>query len=148
MKAQNVFIYHRKELLISDILALQEKKKMSVNLKIGEKSYYFKTSTGVMSELENGNGPLGHNNSFKTNINIAQPATGNQTVHLLSKEDNKDVDIKRKNGHTPRLTLCQYMNKKMGFGDPGVTYIDMYSRRLFPLGYVSFLVVYFIIYLV
>lgn len=123
---------------------------MSVNLKIGDKSYHFKASPGVLSEIENGNAPIELNNSFKTNVNITKPAAGQATVQLLSREDENDSDRNKKRG--PRnlscSTLCHYMNYKMGFGDPGVTYIDMYSRRLFPLGYVSFLVVYFVIYLV
>lgn len=122
---------------------------MFVNLTIGSKSYQFKKSSDMISELENGTAPAFRNNSLKAHMTIADTSTGEPNVHLLSKGNHGNRENPKRKGNMASLgsRFCQFANRKMGFNDPGVTYIDIYSRLLFPLGYASFLVVYFVIYL-
>ena len=114
---------------------------MVINLTIGEKTYYFKNNSDVVSEIENGTS----HNSLKASVAIAQLDTGEPNVQLLSNRQNGGQSTARRNSCMERL--CKYISNKLGFSDPGVTYIDLYSRLLFPIGYASFLMVYFVIYL-
>ena len=132
---------------------LQEKKPMSVNLQIGDKSYCFKNKTETIEDMENGHAYFaltGQNNqSYRIKMNNTHRLSGSPKKSLYNKASNTErkISLGSMSPNSECSIVCNYLKKIMGFRDPGITYIDIYSRFLFPIVYVAFIVIYFVYYL-
>ena len=104
---------------------LQEKKPMSVNLQIGDKSYYFKNKTETIEDMENGHAYFaltGQNNqSYRIKMNNTHRLSGSPKKSLYNKASNTErkISLGSMSPDSECSIVCNYLKKIMGFRDPG-----------------------------
>lgn len=82
------------------------------------------------------------------NGNSSYP-TRNCSIHERRRKKNLAVRLRplfSKRAKKDRKSLLQLVKQRFR-SEKGVHYLDQYSRILFPLGYATFLTIYFVIYM-
>jgi hypothetical protein len=108
----------------------QEKQPMLVTVSVGNKSYNFKSS---LQDMENGNGiPLQERSSKLQVLTRNKPLSFRGRLNVCQPKKDKDIEL----AHSIRKSPAPN----------GPHWLDQYSRLLFPMMYILFLVVYFVYY--
>lgn len=114
------------------LLFFQDRKPLLVTVAVDGRSYRFKHS---MEDLENGSSSYPRRKCSIHDRKRRQSLAA-RLKPLFSKKARKD-----------KGSVLQFVKQRFR-SEKGVHYLDQYSRFLFPLGYGTFLTIYFVIYMV